>query len=165
MQPDSKLTLHCKAFGALTLEEWYAISQAREQIFIVEQQCAYLDSDGQDGQAWHVQGLVNGSLACYARLLPPATHLTTGEFANSKIPAIGRVLTVASHRGKGIAYQLMEFAISQTLKTFGNLPIYISAQVYLLDFYTALGFVKQGESYMEDGIPHQAMVSQASLDI
>lgn len=161
---DFNFNIHwqCKAFSQLNLDEWYAISQAREQVFIVEQNCPYLDSDGQDLQAWHSLGYskINETekLACYARILPPALHFSTGQYSNIKMPAIGRVLTVNEFRRQGLAGKLMQFAIAQSYKIYGQMPIYISAQVYLLDFYQSLGFIPQGESYLEDNISHQAMV-------
>ena len=36
--------------------------------------------------------------------------------------------------------------------------IKISAQTYLNTFYTNLGFSNIGEGYLEDGIPHIAMI-------
>ena len=36
--------------------------------------------------------------------------------------------------------------------------IKISAQKYLIKFYTALGFKAIGNEYLEDGIPHIAMI-------
>lgn len=158
----TKLDAHfqCKPFHKLTLSQWYAICQAREKVFIVEQNCPYLDSDGQDEMAWHILGKVGDKIACYARILPPAVRFTSGEFAGERMPAIGRVLTVAEHRGHGLASELMKFAITQTCEMFDNAPIYISAQVYLLDFYQDLGFIPQGGSYLEDNIPHQDMVKQ-----
>lgn len=151
---------HCKPFSELTLLDWYNISQAREQVFIVEQNCPYLDSDGQDLRAWHVIGYAEktGELACYARILLPTPRLTIGKLAGLNLPAIGRVLTVEKYRGFGLAGQLMEFAITQSREKFGYVPIYISAQVYLLNFYQSLGFITQGEPYLEDNIPHQDMV-------
>lgn len=156
----STVQFQCKPFAELTLTQWYAISQAREQVFIIEQNCPYLDSDGRDLTAWQIRGFdkVTDRLACHARLLPPAIHITTGQFANLKMPSIGRVLTVADYRRQGLASELMRFAIAQTHKIYPDLPIFISAQVYLLDFYQRLGFVSQGEGYLEDGIPHQGMV-------
>lgn len=157
-----KPTIHfqCKPFTQLTLPDWYRISQAREKVFIVEQNCPYLDSDGQDLQAWHVMGYEENTekLACYARQLPPDIHFQSGELANVTMPAIGRVLTVADYRGHGLASDLMTFAIAQTYKRFGSTPIYISAQVYLTTFYQGLGFITQGGSYLEDGISHIDMV-------
>lgn len=180
--PYSHLEWYCQHFTDLHTADWYNISQAREQVFIVEQNCAYLDADGQDLQAYHLFCTANfdnsniadanfkistgdttplitqnKKLACYARILPPALHFPTGEFA-MPMPAIGRVLTVAAFRGHGLAKQLMVKAIAQTHHLYGKLPIYISAQVYLLPFYIGLGFIPQGQAYLEDNISHQDMV-------
>ena len=52
----------------------------------------------------------------------------------------------------------MEKSIALCLHLFGNEPIKIGAQSYLLTFYGSLGFVSTGEEYLEDGIPHTKMV-------
>lgn len=138
-------------FEQLTTKQLYEILQARQAVFVVEQNCAYLDNDGQDFSAYHILGLNNQQLACYARILPYSFHTQNS-------PAIGRVLTLSQFRGQQLAKQLMNFAIEKCQQIYGQKPIYISAQVYLLDFYQSLGFVPQGGSYLEDNIPHINMV-------
>lgn len=145
------LTLSIKDFTELAPIELYRICQARNDVFIVEQACAYADLDGIDLHCWHVQGLVDGELAVYARIIPP-THHSSGK------PAIGRVLTVKKFRGQQFGRILMQQAIEVCQKNFINQPIVISAQTYLLDFYQSLGFVAQGERYLEDGIEHIDML-------
>jgi ElaA protein len=41
---------------------------------------------------------------------------------------------------------------------FGDVPIRISAQAYLIDFYKSLGFESVSEIYLEDDIPHVEML-------
>ena len=75
------------------------------------------------------------------------------------MPAIGRVLVLSEHRGDGLARQMMNQAIAQCRKKYGKKrPIIISAQAYLLNFYESLGFVAEGEHYLEDNIEHVKMV-------
>lgn len=138
-------------FTQLTTAQLYELLKARQAVFVVEQNCAYLDSDGQDFSAHHVLGLHHQQLACYARILPPSLH-------TQNFPSIGRVLTLPKFRGQQLAKQLMTFAIAECQQLYGQQPIYISAQVYLLDFYQSLGFGLQGEIYLEDNIPHINMV-------
>jgi ElaA protein len=67
------------------------------------------------------------------------------------------VVTSQTVRGKGWGKALMEIAIAQTQKKFEVNEICISAQSYLLKFYSDLGFVAEGEEYLEDDIPHWKM--------
>ena len=44
----------------LTAAELYAVLAARQQVFAVEQHCAFLDADGHDVHAWHLLGWIDG---------------------------------------------------------------------------------------------------------
>jgi ElaA protein len=52
----------------------------------------------------------------------------------------------------------MEASIDAIKKNFNTNEIKISAQLYLKDFYNSFGFKTTGSSYLEDGIPHIAMI-------
>jgi ElaA protein len=52
----------------------------------------------------------------------------------------------------------MQESIQQTEALFPGLPVKMSAQCYLITFYESFGFKTIGEEYLEDGIPHIAMV-------
>lgn len=140
-----------QSFDELTTPALYRLCQAREAVFVVEQNCPYPELDGIDPQCLHLQGFVDGELAVYARIIPPNVH-PTGK------PAIGRVLTLENFRGHGYGRDLMVKAIEFCQKNFANQPIVISAQTYLLDFYQSLGFVPQGKRYLEDNIEHIDMI-------
>lgn len=142
----------CLPFSELSLEELYEVMAVRQTIFAVEQDCAYLDADGKDETAWHVLGKNNaGEIMTYARLLPQG-------IAYPKYASIGRVLSMQAVRGSGEGRRLMEFALTQCAILWPGIDIKISAQAYLLDFYNSLGFSSVGEPYIEDGIPHVAMI-------
>ena len=146
------MTFLCRPFYQLDLDQLYALLKLRQEIFVVEQVCAYLDADSLDQDAWHLMGFdEDGTMVAYARLLPKAV-------VYSDYVAIGRVLTSASLRGKGQGRVLMEEAILQCHKIFGMVPIKVSAQSHLSRFYESLGFEATGETYLEDGIPHMGMV-------
>lgn len=144
-------TFILQSFHELTTTALYAICQAREAVFVVEQACVYQDLDGLDEKCLHLQGFIDNTLIAYARIIPPDIHPMAK-------PAIGRVLTLSDYRGGGLARQLMQHAILACHTHYPRQPIYISAQSYLLTFYQSLGFVIQGDSYLEDGIPHIDMV-------
>lgn len=124
--------------------------QARQQVFIVEQRCIYLDADNLDARAWHLMGTdLQGNLIAYLRVVEPGEKYLE--------PSIGRVLTCSNRRGEGIGRQLMKAGIERTMRQFPNQGIRISAQAYLQQFYCELEFQPVGKSYLEDGIPHIEM--------
>lgn len=139
-----------KSFDILTNLELYAILQLRSTIFVVEQNCVYLDPDGKDEKSIHLCGWVDNQLAAYARILPPNV-----SYLNQS--SIGRVLTNPTFRLKGLGKILMERAISETYHLFPSHTIKIGAQLYLLKFYQEQGFQPVGEEYLEDGILHIEM--------
>jgi ElaA protein len=142
----------CLPFDQLLPAELYEILALRQEVFVVEQNCPYLDCDGKDQQSWHLMGRNEAKqLTCYTRLLPPG--LSYPGYAS-----IGRVVTSPLARGTGAGKILMERSIEFCNHLFGPGPIKISAQSYLLKFYEGLGFTSTGEEYLEDGIPHTKMI-------
>lgn len=145
------------AFAELTLAELYELLQLRTQIFVVEQQCVFQDMDGKDQHARHLLGTrEGGELIAYARLFGP------GEYFEQA--SIGRVITALSARGTGAGRQLMREAISTVERRWGRVPIRIGAQAYLERFYGSFGFERDGDNYIEDGIPHLYMIRAATPD-
>ena len=146
------LSYAVKRFQDLSLEELYAILRLRQEVFIVEQNCPYLDADGKDLDAWHLMGRdTEGTLVAYTRLLP--IGISYPDYAS-----IGRVVNSDKVRGQGVGKLLMQESIAKMAELFPNQPVKIGAQSYLLKFYTALGFVSTGEEYLEDNIPHTIMI-------
>lgn len=146
-----KLNWILKKFEALTPYELYDIMWLRNEVFVVEQNCVYQDADYKDQKGWHYMGVdEEGKLMSYVRLLPPGISYDE--------PSIGRVLTNPSARGTGVGRFLMQQAIEQCKALFGDVPIKIGAQFYLLKFYSSLGFVQTSEIYLEDNIEHIEMI-------
>jgi ElaA protein len=139
-------------FSQLTTQELYDILQLRSEVFVVEQDCVYQDIDDYDQVAFHVMFYDEDILAIYARILPPETY-----FENV---SIGRIIVKETHRGKDYGHQLMRFCIDFISTEFGNQVIKISAQEHLKSFYEQHGFRQVGDEYLEDGIPHVAMLSE-----
>lgn len=140
----------CKSFNALTPEELYQILRLRSEVFVVEQNCPYLDEDNKDQASWHFMGWKNDKLLAYVRILPAGVSF--------KEASIGRVVNSPSVRGTGIGKKLMENAIEKTWELLGKQNIRIGAQYYLKNFYESLGFRKVSEIYLEDDIEHIEMV-------
>lgn len=127
----------------------YGILQLRSEVFVVEQQCVFLDLDNLDQQAYHLEGKINGELVASARILPPGIPYQE--------PSIGRVVASPAWRRKGFGMALMQKAIEETLGLHGEVAIKIGAQLYLKEFYEKHGFVQSSDVYMEDAIPHIKM--------
>ena len=143
-----------KRFDELTLQELHDLLALRQEIFVVEQECAYLDIDGFDKEALHVlfRADEKSRIIAYARIAP--VGLIYAEHV-----AIGRVLVAEKFRSQGYGKKIMKFAMRMINDLFPLTPIKISAQCYLENFYTDIGFKSVGASYLEDGIPHIAMVN------
>jgi len=161
-------TFSIKTFDELTSVDLYHILKARSQVFVVEQNCAYQDMDELDFDCLHLIAHQNEALVAYCRIIPPefnklrsnlSSYDATTKASDTSMSAIGRVLVLAEHRGGGLARQVMNNAIAHCRKKYGKKrPIIISAQAYLISFYESLGFVPEGEHYLEDNIEHVKMV-------
>lgn len=147
-------SFHCFAFDELSNSTLYAMLQLREQVFVVEQNCPYLDLDGLDDQCLHVVGLWDEAVVATTRILPPGLKYPEAS--------VGRVVTSQSVRGTGIGRALMAATLDAVATRFGPCAIRLSAQSYLVGFYESFGFVKASEEYLEDNIPHIDMVRPAS---
>lgn len=139
-----------KSFEQLSHHELYAIMALRNEVFVVEQNCVYQDADNKDQASYHLMGWRDQKLVAYTRLLPPGVSYAE--------PSIGRVVTSPAARASGLGRILMKRSVNVTIQLFGDQPIRIGAQVYLLAFYTSLGFTQSSEIYLEDGIEHIEMV-------
>jgi ElaA protein len=132
----------------------YRILALRADVFVVEQTCAYQDLDGKDEDSFWVWAEdENGTVHATARLLPAGISY--------KEISIGRVCTSLESRRTGLGKLLMEECLNQCERLWGKQTITISAQQYLLKFYNELGFVEEGEMYLEDDIPHLKMKRKA----
>lgn len=143
------MQINIKSFDELTKKELYALLQLRSEVFVVEQNCVYQDIDGKDEKAYHVLGFKNDMLVSYTRIFKSGDYF--------KEASIGRVVVKESQRRFKLGYSIMEASINFIKAQLQEKTIHISAQSYLINFYESLGFVIQGEEYLEDGIPHVGM--------
>lgn len=137
-------------FDELSPAQLYAILRLRSEVFIVEQQCIFLDMDNKDQHCWHLSAWKHGKLLAYTRIVPKGISYTEAS--------IGRVVTAPDERGSGIGKLLMEKSIMLLHNKYGKIPIKIGAQCYLKKFYMSLGFEISGDTYLEDGIEHVEML-------
>nr|WP_314896558.1 GNAT family N-acetyltransferase [uncultured Flavobacterium sp.] len=138
-----------KPFDALSVHELYDLLKLRSEIFVVEQNCVYLDLDGKDKVALHLFGEFEGKIVAHARLFKAGI-----SFDNA---SIGRVVVDSNYRDKKWGHDLMREAIAGIQLYFGESQITIGAQLYLKKFYESHGFVQTSEMYLEDDIPHIEM--------
>ena len=139
-----------KSFDDLTVHELYDFLRLRSEIFVVEQNCVYLDLDGKDKVALHLFGEFEGKIVAHARLFKAGI-----TFEKS---SIGRVTVDANYRDRKWGHDLMREAIAGIKYHFGENQITIGAQLYLKKFYESHGFIQASEMYLEDDIPHIEMI-------
>lgn len=140
----------CKPFADLTPSQLYDALRLRSEVFVVEQQCVFLDMDNKDQQCYHLLLYREDQLLACARLLPP------GLYYNEM--SIGRIVSSPLVRGSGFGKLLVSEAITACYRLFGAGPIKIGAQLYAKAFYEQFSFVQSGDIYDEDGIDHIPML-------
>lgn len=144
-----------KKYNELTVDEFHNILQLRIQVFVVEQNCPYPELDGKDKMAYHFFAIAEESpfqIIAYTRIFKPGDYY--------KQAAIGRVVVHKDFRREKIGHELIKRSIQQIKNLFYTSEIKIGAQTYLKFFYESLGFIKIGEAYIEDGIPHIYMIKK-----
>lgn len=139
-----------RRFGELTVGEYHRIVQAREGVFFLEQHVTCPDADATDPLSTFLWMEDGGEVVAFLRIIPAG--LVYDE------ASIGRVLTVAAYRRRGLSRRLMLEALRHIADAWGPQPVRISAQKYLVGFYASLGFEPVSEEYLEAGIPHVKML-------
>lgn len=131
--------------GELDARTLYALLELRVQVFVVEQECAYLELDGRDVEpdTLHLWAERDGDVLAYLRLL--------GEPDGTV--RLGRVCTKFGARGQGLSARLMDYAVRMA----EDRRIVLAAQAHLESWYERFGFTRSGEPFTEDGIPHVPM--------
>jgi len=122
----------------------YRLWALRESVFVVEQHCPYQELDGRDLEpaTRHVWADSEAGPVGYLRILDD------GDAAR-----IGRVLVARSHRGHGLSGVLMRAALAEI----GDRVSVLDAQSPLAGWYEGFGYRRDGEEFVEDGIPHVPM--------
>lgn len=140
-------TVHESALPHMNAGTWHDIARLRQDVFVVEQDCAYPDLDGRD--------LEDGTLHVWFSTpdTPVAAVLRILQEDQGTARRIGRVATAVSHRGAGLAGRLLRHAIGLCQ----GLPIDLEAQAHLQEWYEGFGFERIGDEFLEDGIPHVPM--------
>jgi ElaA protein len=147
------VSLHRAPLAEIAPEVLYRILWLRVTVFVVEQQAAYPELDGRDLEpdtelCWAAEG---GEVLATLRILHDR-----GPGAGDAL-RIGRVATAAAARGRGLAAELMRAAVARCAELAPELPVDLDAQMQLEEWYGRFGFVRAGEPFSEDGIPHIPM--------
>jgi ElaA protein len=150
---ENRYKWECKPFQELSVDELYSLLQLRSDVFVVEQNCVFLDQDNKDQECYHILGWDQNNLVASTRLVPKGVSYPDYH-------SIGRVVNSKDYRGLGLGRELMEYSIQKCIELFGDLPIKIGAQLYLKNFYESLGFIQSSDIYDEDGIDHIKMIRQ-----
>lgn len=146
----SNIIWKIKSFDELTVPEFHEIIKARIDVFVVEQNCPYHDLDGYDEKAIHLWAEKDNMVLAYCRIFDKGIKYNE--------TSIGRVLTSEKGRGKNLGKQLIQYAVETIENRFKTSEVRISAQDYLLRFYSYFGFEDTGKKYLEDNIPHTEML-------
>lgn len=141
-----------KRFYELSSNELYDILEARIDVFVTEQNCAYKDVDGKDKKSTHIFALDGDKIVAYARILDRGVSYDE--------VSIGRVLVTKKYRGMNYGEELMKKAIKYIEEEMNEEKIHISAQTYLEKFYKKLGFKIISDKYMDVGIEHFEMIKE-----
>jgi len=136
-------------FDDLTTHDLYTLMRLRQEVFVLEQNCVYPDLDGLDQASVHILCWENGELLAYLRCLKPGLSYPQSS--------IGRIVVSPTARGRDLGRELVTRGITYNFKQWPDSAIRIGAQRYLEAFYCRLGFVVDGEPYIEDGIEHVHM--------
>lgn len=146
----SNNVIHEALGSEISARHLHALLQLRSNVFIVEQDCVYDDIDGLDilettRHLWMTSATDPDHVVATLRILRDRTDPAGPT-------AIGRVATGSTHRGNGLAAELMRRALAII-----DGPAKLSAQSHLQTWYEGFGFTASGTEYLEDGIPHIAM--------
>ena len=144
------MNVEVKTFEELNIRELYNLLKLRSEVFVVEQDCVYLDIDGKDERALHILGWEDDKLVAYARCFK------SGDYFDES--SIGRILVKENYRRMGFGHEITKASINAIKTKYKADKIKISAQTYLVIFYESHGFKTIGDRYSEDGIPHIAML-------
>jgi len=144
------MQLYRKRFQELTLEELYRILKLRVSVFVVEQNCPYMELDDLDREAVHVWLEDASGIRAYLRVLAPGVE--------SEYCAIGRVIAV--QRRSGLGSRILKEGIRAAEEYFHADTIYLEAQTYAIPFYERQGFQPVSEAFFLDGIPHVKMLRE-----
>jgi ElaA protein len=136
----------CGNFDDFDRRLFYVALRLRSEIFVVEQNCVYLDLDRKDYDAVHLVAVEGPEVTAVCRW-----------FHGDEGLALGRIVVRPDRRGSGLGKLL----VAEALRRIGRGRVVMHAQAHLERFYAAFGFKQEGLPFLEDGIPHLFMARNA----
>lgn len=119
----------------------------RHRVFVVEQHVPEdLEHDDEDAHAYHVLARLVGQPVGTGRLL----EKPGGQ------GKIGRMAVLPEARGHAVGRALVE-ALMARARARGLVEVFLDAQAQAIGFYEKLGFVGEGDRFMDAGIEHLRM--------
>ena len=141
------MELCVKRFEELSTAELYELLRLRVAVFVVEQNCPYMELDDRDQTAVHVWLRDESGVQAYLRVMDR-------DAGHSEV-TIGRV--VAARRRCGLGSRILSEGIRVARERFGAERVELDAQVYAKGLYEKQGFRPVSGEFLEDGIPHVRM--------
>ncbi len=121
-----------------------AAKHIRLEVFVREQNVpSDIEMDEYDSKAIHVLCLVNGQPVGTGRLVKMPDGMK-----------LGRVAVLRDYRGKGLGREIVKWLLRRAGE---GMPVYANVQTSAEAFYRRLGFVPEGDRFMEAGIEHVKM--------
>ncbi len=142
-----------KRWSQMTRDEVFDMMVLRTEVFFVEQRIDEQDFDraDRDERTLHLWIADDDGIAAYLRVV----ELDAPE--EDALRTFGRVAVRSNRRREGLARHL----IREVLERFGDEPLIIHAQTYVVRLYEDFGFEVVGEPFVEAGLPHRTMVRTA----
>ena len=140
------MKLFLRRFSDLSLDQLYQIIKLRNKVFIIEQNCPFLDLDDQDQGAFHLFLQHQSRFIGYIRVNPLEMDFS--------IVKLSRFCLLAEYRDKDLGKDMLKFILTHAEKNWRSQEIQISAQEYLEGFYQKFGFIACSEAYEIDNILH-----------
>ncbi|MDD1612378.1 MAG: GNAT family N-acetyltransferase, partial [Methylococcaceae bacterium] len=116
----------------------------RDAVFVIEQNIPdEIEWDELDPRSLHL-------------IARDAGHNPIGTGRLTPDRKIGRMAVLSAWRNRGVGKSLMAALLNEAQKRSWQ-EVSLNAQISILEFYERFGFVKEGEAFIEAGIPHQSM--------
>ncbi|MBO5327984.1 MAG: GNAT family N-acetyltransferase [Clostridia bacterium] len=136
-----------KTFNELSLDELFEIIKLRIEVFVVEQNCPYMEVTAEDKVSHHVYLRDESGIVAYLRVVPKGY-----KFDNV---SLGRVIT--KKRKVGLGAKIMQVGKQIAKQVYLAERVIVEAQTYARGFYEKCGFTKISNEFSVDGIPHILM--------
>ncbi|MEO1766328.1 GNAT family N-acetyltransferase [Thiobacter aerophilum] len=123
-----------------------ALAAVRRAVFIEEQGVPEaLEWDGKDAAALHVLATLEGEPIGTGRLI-----------IHGSLAHVGRMAVRKPWRRRGVGTAML-LRLLQAARTQGARGVFLNAQISALAFYERFGFRREGEAFLDAGIPHYRM--------